>query len=137
MRSGAGAMRFGLWCRRNLRGSAVSGRKNIRFIEDPRTGVEVALQDTAPRLSATPGSIDALGPALGADNRKIYQEILGMSASENSALEEVGIVCSSLLKCVQDARNLGTRRVARARKSERYDTFVVDCGNDRMRQSTI
>ena len=85
-------MRFGLWCRRNLRGSAVSGRKNIRFIEDPRTGVEVALQDTAPRLSATPGSIDALGPALGADNRKIYQEILGMSASENSALEEVGIV---------------------------------------------
>ena len=37
-------------------------RENIRFIEDPRTGVEVALQDTAPRLSAIPVSIEALGP---------------------------------------------------------------------------
>ena len=44
-------------------------RENIRFIEDPRTGVEGALQDIVPRLSATPGSIDALGPALGANNR--------------------------------------------------------------------
>ncbi len=67
-------------------------RENIRFIEDPRTGVEVALQDTVPRLSATPGSIEALGPALGADNQEIYQELLGMSASELSALEEAGIV---------------------------------------------
>ena len=92
MRSGAGAMRFGLRCRRNLRGSAVSGHENIRSIEDPRTGVEVALQDTMPRLSATPGSIGALGPALGADDRKIYQELLGMSASEISTLEEAGIV---------------------------------------------
>ena len=45
-----------------------------------------------PRLSATPGSIDALGPALGADNREIYEELLGMLASEISALEEAGIV---------------------------------------------
>ena len=45
-----------------------------------------------PRLSATPGSIEALGPALGADNQEIYQELLGMSASELSALEEAGIV---------------------------------------------
>ena len=67
-------------------------RENIRFIEDPRTGVEVALQDTASRLSAIPVSIVALGPALGANNREIYQELLGMSASELSALEEAGIV---------------------------------------------
>ena len=67
-------------------------RGNIRFIKDPRTGVEVALQDIVPRLSATPGSIDALGPALGVDNRGIYQELLGMSASEISALEEAGSV---------------------------------------------
>ena len=67
-------------------------RENIRFIEDPRTGVEVALQDIVPRLSATPGSIDALGPALGANNREIYEELLGMTASEISALEEAGIV---------------------------------------------
>ncbi len=67
-------------------------RGNIRFIKDPRTGVEVALQDIVPRLSATPGSIDALGPALGADNRGIYQELHGMSASEISALEGAGSV---------------------------------------------
>tara|TARA_Y100001934_G_scaffold145033_1_gene174236 strand:- start:761 stop:1285 length:525 start_codon:yes stop_codon:yes gene_type:complete len=67
-------------------------RENIPFIKDPRTGVEVALQDIVPRLSATPGSIDALGPALGADNREIYEELLGMLASEIGALEEAGIV---------------------------------------------
>ena len=54
--------------------------KNIRFIEDPRTGVEVALQDTVPRLSATPGSIDALGPALGADNPTTEKSIKSFSA---------------------------------------------------------
>lgn len=67
-------------------------RENIRFIEDPRTGVEVALQDTVPRLSATPGSIDALGPALGADNREVYRDLLGMSEGELTECEEAGII---------------------------------------------
>jgi succinyl-CoA--D-citramalate CoA-transferase len=45
-----------------------------------------------PRLSATPGSIDSLGPALGAHNREIYGDLLGMSEAEIAFYQETGIV---------------------------------------------
>jgi len=67
-------------------------RQNIRFIEDPISKVEVALQDTVPRLSETPGSIETLGPALGADNDAIYRGLLGMSEAELSLHRDAGIV---------------------------------------------
>ena len=69
-----------------------AARGNIRFIEDPISKVEVALQDTVPRLSATPGSIDSLGPALGAHNREIYGDLLGMSEAEIAVYQDTGIV---------------------------------------------
>ena len=69
-----------------------AARGNIRFIEDPISKVDVALQDTLPRLSATPGSIDSLGPALGAHNREVYVDLLGMSEAELSAYQDTGIV---------------------------------------------
>ena len=57
-------------------------RNNIRLVKDPRSKVEVAMQNTVPLLSATPGGIDSTGPALGAHNRDIYLELLGMTEAE-------------------------------------------------------
>ena len=67
-------------------------RGNIRFIEDPRSSVEVALQDTVPRLSATPGGIESLGPGLGDHNREIYLELLGMTEAELTGYHDAQII---------------------------------------------
>ena len=67
-------------------------RGNIRFIEDPRSSVEVALQDTVPRLSATPGGIESLGPGLGDHNREIYLELLGMTEAELTGYQDAQII---------------------------------------------
>ena len=67
-------------------------RGNIRFMEDPISKAEVALQDTVPRLSETPGGIDTLGPALGAHNRDVYLGLLEMSEEELDRHQAAGIV---------------------------------------------
>jgi len=67
-------------------------RGNIQFMEDPRSNVEVALQDTVPRLSATPGGIESLGPGLGDNNREVYLELLGMSEAELTRYQEAKII---------------------------------------------
>ena len=71
---------------------AYQSRGNIRFIEDPRSSVEVALQDTVPRLSATPGGIESLGPGLGDHNREIYLELLGMTEAELTGYQDAQII---------------------------------------------
>ena len=63
-------------------------RENI--LKDP-TGVEVALQDIVPRLSATPGSIDALVPAP-VPTEKSMKSFSVCRKPEIGALEEAGIV---------------------------------------------
>ena len=67
-------------------------RGNIQFIEDPRSNVEVALQDTVPRLSATPGGIDSLGPELGDHNREIYLKLLGMTEAEFAGYQKSKVI---------------------------------------------
>jgi crotonobetainyl-CoA:carnitine CoA-transferase CaiB-like acyl-CoA transferase len=42
-------------------------------------------------MSATPGTIEHVGPPLGAHNREVYGR-LGISAGELGALEEAGVV---------------------------------------------
>lgn len=67
-------------------------RGNIQFIKDPRSNVEVALQDTVPRLSATPGGIESLGPELGNHNQEIYLKLLGMTEAEFAGYRETKII---------------------------------------------
>jgi len=50
------------------------------------------VQDVVPRMSATPGGIDWLGPPLGAHNSEIYGGLLGMSDAEIAALVGKGVI---------------------------------------------
>lgn len=68
-----------------------AARGNIAFIDDPRAG-RVAVPNTVPRLDATPGRIDHLGPALGADTETVYARLLGMGAAELEGLRAKGVV---------------------------------------------
>lgn len=66
-------------------------RGMIQEFADPRFGT-LAVPGIAPRLEATPGRIDWLGPAdVGAHNREVYGA-LGLSAEELDALGTQGIV---------------------------------------------
>jgi crotonobetainyl-CoA:carnitine CoA-transferase CaiB-like acyl-CoA transferase len=53
---------------------------------------ELAVPGVVPRLSATPGSIRWLGPALGEHNDVVLQRVLGMGAPEISALREARVI---------------------------------------------
>lgn len=48
----------------------VRHRQSIRTLEHPQLG-PVAVPGVFPRLEETPGDIDHLGPALGADNERV------------------------------------------------------------------
>ena len=52
----------------------------------------VVVPAIVPRLSATPGRIDTLGPALGSANREVYLDLLGLSESEFEGLRDKGII---------------------------------------------
>lgn len=60
--------------------------------------VEIAPGDTVkipavlPKLTATPGGTDWIGPQLGAHNEEIYREFLGMSEDEFEELKSKGII---------------------------------------------
>ena len=53
---------------------------------------EIVVPDVLPRLSASPGAIDSLGPRLGDWNDRIYGERLGLDAAARAALQEKGII---------------------------------------------
>ena len=54
--------------------------------------IKVALQDLVPRLSATPGGTESLGPELGNHNREIYLELPGMTEAELAGHQESKII---------------------------------------------
>jgi succinyl-CoA:(S)-malate CoA-transferase subunit B len=66
-------------------------RENIVFWDDPRAGRQ-AVPNVVPRLTGTPGGIDHLGPALGADNARIWGDLLGLSPSRRSELAAAGVI---------------------------------------------
>lgn len=68
-----------------------AARGNLETIDDPETG-PVTIPAVAPRLSRTPGSIRNLGPALGNATKDVYQDMLGLSVEELTALKEKGVV---------------------------------------------
>jgi crotonobetainyl-CoA:carnitine CoA-transferase CaiB-like acyl-CoA transferase len=66
-------------------------RGNIAFVQDERAG-EIAVPSPVPRLTETPGRIDHLGPALGADNAEIFERMLGLSKERIAELQKAGVV---------------------------------------------
>ena len=60
-------------------------RDTLVRVKDDRIG-DLAVQGVVPKLSATPGRIDHLGPALGAHNEQIYRDWLGL---DDDALAEL------------------------------------------------
>lgn len=68
-------------------------RDMIVRVDDPRvTGGTVAMSGIVPRLERTPGRIRFTGQALGADNRLIYHDLLGLSDEEMAHLHEGGVI---------------------------------------------
>src|SRR3546814_6621835 len=64
-----------------------AARHNIVDVEDGRAGT-VSIPNVVPQLSATPGGIKWLGPALGEHNAEIYGTLLGFDAARIKALEK-------------------------------------------------
>lgn len=56
-------------------------RGAIVSVDDPELG-PIRMPAAIPRLSATPGGVRWPGPALGAHNREVYGDLLGMSEQE-------------------------------------------------------
>ncbi len=50
------------------------------------------MQNVAPRLSATPGNVEWVGPELGEHNELVYGELLGMDTATMADLESRGII---------------------------------------------
>jgi succinyl-CoA:(S)-malate CoA-transferase subunit B len=66
-------------------------RDTLMRVKDPRIG-ELAVQGVVPKLSETPGEIKHLGAAMGAHNREIYLDRLGLSEEEFDALRAQGVI---------------------------------------------
>ncbi|HVC69328.1 MAG TPA: CoA transferase [Acidimicrobiales bacterium] len=60
-------------------------------VHDPDLG-PVTVQAPVARLSATPGRIEHLGRALGADNDAVFGELLGVEPDRLAALREAGVI---------------------------------------------
>ena len=68
-----------------------AARDAIVRVHHPELG-ELAMQNVAPRLSATPGAIQWVGPELGAHNDEIFGTVLGLSEGEIAALRAAGVI---------------------------------------------
>lgn len=55
-------------------------------------GKPLKIPAIAPRLTTTPGRTDWPGPALGAHNREVFGELLGLDAEKLAALRERGVI---------------------------------------------
>ncbi|MEP6660959.1 MAG: CoA transferase [Acidimicrobiales bacterium] len=68
-----------------------AARDAIVRVSHPELG-ELAMQNVAPRLSATPGAIQWVGPELGAHNDEILGTVLGLSEVERAVLRAAGVI---------------------------------------------
>ena len=66
-------------------------RQNIVSVPDGDFG-SVRMQGVTPKFARTPGEVRHSGGALGADNRSIFIDELGLSESEFSALQSEGVI---------------------------------------------
>lgn len=68
-----------------------SARETIVSVPHPTLG-DIAVPTTLPRLSASPGRIDHLGPALGADTEAVLRSVLGLESDALQGLKDRGIL---------------------------------------------
>jgi formyl-CoA transferase len=68
-----------------------AAREAIVRLAHPILG-EFPLQNVAPRLSGTPGSVASLGPALGEHTDEVYRGLLGLTDADLAALSGEGII---------------------------------------------
>jgi formyl-CoA transferase len=66
-------------------------REAIIKTQHPEFG-ELLMQNVAPKLSATPGSIRLPGPALGQHNEEIYRQVLNYDDDRLATLATAGII---------------------------------------------
>lgn len=66
-------------------------RDSIVRVHHPEFG-EIAMQNVAPKLSATPGAVRHPGPALGEHNDYVWGNLAGRSEGEIAALKARGII---------------------------------------------
>jgi formyl-CoA transferase len=66
-------------------------RQAIVEVPHPDFGT-LKMQNVAPRLSATPGSVRSPSPALGQHNDEIYRNLLQMDAQRYQALRDAGVI---------------------------------------------
>jgi crotonobetainyl-CoA:carnitine CoA-transferase CaiB-like acyl-CoA transferase len=66
-------------------------RQNIVSVPDGDFG-SVRMQGVTPKFARTPGEVRHSGGALGADNRSIFVDELGLSESEFSSLQSEGVI---------------------------------------------
>ena len=60
-------------------------------VDDPRVG-ELLLPAPVPKMSRTPPTFRHAGRALGADNRSVYGELLGLGEAELQAHIAAGVI---------------------------------------------
>lgn len=66
-------------------------RETIVRILDERVG-EIPMQNVAPRLSGTPGTVRKGPPELGEANAQVLGELLGLSPDEQAGLRSAGVI---------------------------------------------
>ncbi|MGI9309274.1 MAG: CaiB/BaiF CoA transferase family protein [Gammaproteobacteria bacterium] len=74
-----------------LEDAQFQAREAIVTTMHPKFG-ELKMQNVAPKLSKTPGSVRLPGPALGQHNGEIYGDLLGYSAEQVADLLDKGII---------------------------------------------
>jgi crotonobetainyl-CoA:carnitine CoA-transferase CaiB-like acyl-CoA transferase len=69
-------------------------RKNIAYIEEKRISDDqiIAVANVVPKLSATPGKINWLGPKLGQDSDEILSTLLKLSPIEIKELRDKDVI---------------------------------------------
>ena len=66
-------------------------RENLLQVRDPRVG-DLVLPAAVPKLSETPAQFRHAGRALGADNRDIYESLLGFRQDEVQRFAQSGVI---------------------------------------------
>ena len=69
-------------------------RENIKIVKESRVpgATEFAVPNVVPRLTDTPGSVEWLGPALGAHTEAVLKDWLAMSAAQIAKLRAAGAI---------------------------------------------